>query len=67
MGVGEASRYCALLIRWTAAIAYDSNSFLYFVLHSSNSFWFISMKILTALYIRPWIVLGKEKVLYMVP
>ena len=36
---------------------YFSTSCLYFVLHSSNNFWFISANIFKALYISPRIVL----------
>ena len=45
------------------ASTHDARSSLYFVLHSSNSIGFMSVKILRALYISPWIVLdeGREK------
>ena len=36
-------------------------SCLYFWEHSSKSFWFISMKSFSALYMRPWIVLKEYK------
>lgn len=45
----------------TNRLLYLCFSCLYFCEHSSKSFWFISIKSFSALYMRPWIVLKEYK------